>query len=656
MKRAVALGNLLQAALFVGLCVWAAPRYGSLAALMGAGGALQLLGGLAVVVGRPVWVRAAAALTLGVDAAVVGIWALAAAHVQARFGDDAAQSGRVALGVVLVALPWVAAFPLWQLGRTRGGGGAALGAVVLGLVLPPLSGRVADRPSQTWPAQPALAQASQAIWTQWTTGAPMPAGLDGGEATVLLTRWVGGRSRETARGDGPTLSAALEAALPKLGPPVGAHPALVVDLARRSWDSGLLPVGEGGGLGPSGGSSPSTAWRPGGTRHVALMPQWSVPALKLGEGERPTTFESLLVDEQGVHPLRQGWTEGPPLTADSALAAAVAGGDMLLANLDEEGRFTYIVKGPSGRPGPGYNLPRHAGTTWFLARLAARTGEARFAEGARRSLGWMEARTTQLPDGRAFFAGPPRDDGRIWVGTTALASLAADALGAPVATPWGALLASAVDEEGGVRGEMDRATSLFPDQTLNPYGQGQTLLALAKLVASGHGSLAPALARAAAFVDGGYAPGAAGRLLGIDEHWACLAALATRETLGNPAGSDICLAYLRHEQEERPMPAISLPPSVGPAGGLAEAVVAGAMLEPQGPWRSLALAYGELFVSAAYRPADAAFLELPSKLTGGFRDRPFELDVQIDAVQHVGCALLGIEALISGVVSPGGMP
>ena len=51
-----------------------------------------------------------------------------------------------------------------------------------------------------------------------------------------------------------------------------------------------------------------------------------------------------------------------------------------------------------------------------------------------------------------------------------------------------------------------------------------------------------------------------------------------------------------------------------------------------------------------------AILGNPRALLGGFRDTPVRLDVRIDAVQHIGCALLGIEALLSGEELPGSLP
>jgi hypothetical protein len=68
-----------------------------------------------------------------------------------------------------------------------------------------------------------------------------------------------------------------------------------------------------------------------------------------------------------------------------------------------------------------------------------------------------------------------------------------------------------------------------------------------------------------------------------------------------------------------------------------------------------ALAYGAWFLRSAYRQSDSALLPKPLALIGGFRDTPHKLDVQMDGVQHIGCALLGIEGLLSEM-KPGSLP
>ena len=215
-------------------------------------------------------------------------------------------------------------------------------------------------------------------------------------------------------------------------------------------------------------------------------------------------------------------------------------------------------------------------------------------------------------------------------------------------------MARSVDARGQVRGELDRKSGRFGAQQQNPYGQGQTLLALASLVRSGHSDLAPAMQRAADFVDGPYAPLGAVRLVGLDEHWSCLAAMAVQDVTGTASGMSLCRAYLA----DPGLPSVvgGVWPGTAAAGGRAEAVVAAAVIDPDGPYTTDAMAFARLFLAGAYRAGDAPFVGRLPALLGGFRDRPWDLDVRIDAVQHIGCALLGMESLLSGDPHPGSLP
>ncbi|NOY26316.1 MAG: hypothetical protein GXP62_10635, partial [Oligoflexia bacterium] len=158
------------------------------------------------------------------------------------------------------------------------------------------------------------------------------------------------------------------------------------------------------------------------------------------------------------------------------------------------------------------------------------------------------------------------------------------------------------------------------------------------------------------FLGGAYAPGAAGRLFVLDEHWTCLAQSAIHDVSGATPGMSICRAYLAQSASQTPTPTDPLAIATGPAGGLAEAVVAAALLHPDPTLRRRALAFGQHFLDNQYRPADSPLLPNPAALLGGFRDSPWELDVRVDAVQHIGCALLGIEALLRGQDLPGSRP
>ena len=84
--------------------------------------------------------------------------------------------------------------------------------------------------------------------------------------------------------------------------------------------------------------------------------------------------------------------------ADAWRAAAIAGGDFVLRQIQPDGRFHYQYfpltnTHPDPRRG-GYSLPRHAGTVYSLALLYGLTGEARFKTGAEKAIAWLDG---QIP-------------------------------------------------------------------------------------------------------------------------------------------------------------------------------------------------------------------------------------------------------------------
>lgn len=654
------MAGLLQAGIYGGLAAWLSPRWGLAAGLAVCMCVVQLAGAVgALGWGLPRVTRWTANLSLIGSAVLLGLYVQAAVHVATRFGAEATAHGHTSLLVIFAMTPWVVGIPLWQRSASTPPNArwpTRLPVVLLAALALPVGTRAwADRPAERWAEQPALLEAAEAAFATWN-GERLALPSGNGPAVVLLTPWRNGRAGETVRGEGDDLGAALSEALPLLEPASGERRALVVDVARTRWSTLGGRVGELGGLGPNSNRSPSVAWRPGETRNQSVAPDWWVPLPVLGRGQHPTSFDSVIVDIDGATPLSMGWASAPTLDADAALAAAVGGGDMILHNMSEDGRYAYVMKGPSGRKGGGYNLPRHAGVTWYLARLALRTDERRFHEGAAKGLAYMEQLTTDMGDGRAYVSDKKRKDGKVWVGTTSLAVMGAAILDHPLAASWGAFLASSVDEDGAVRGEMDRESGTFPEQQLNPYGQGQTVLALAILVREGHEALRPALERAASYLDGGYAPGGAARLVVLDEHWTCIASQVAAEALGTAHGEGACRGYLAEQKPRTPSNRSSLRASSGAAGGLAEAVVAAAHTLGDPVYIDRSAAFGQHFLDSAYRPADAHFLGTPATLMGGFRDSPFKLDVRMDSVQHIGCALLGIEAILRGSAYPGNHP
>lgn len=651
----------LQAAVYAFAAVELTARSPTDAWLLGAAGVAQLGALVARLAGRRRLLAGAAGLTLLLAAVVWGRFFLLAMHVRAVFGPEVGAEVFSALAGTLVAVPWLLAVPVTQL--VAAGAGRA-GLLVLLAPLPGLATPALDpRPDGAL----ALATAT-AIRAAWSSGAPLATEALPDAPFVVTFLHDGEPLATPLRVDPPRGFEALAAAVNDAraeGSPAAAD-AVVVDIVVGEVPAGLVrPAVDA----PAGTSPRALATS---LRRTRRLPFVGLPSVA-GDALR---YASAVAGENGGTPLSAGWAPPPELDVATIQAAIRAGAHHLATNQGPGGQFTYIVRGPSGLPGPGYNYPRHAGTAWFLARAAAALDDPLAADAADRALDHLEARSGQTADGRWYIQDPSRRDGRSWIGSVALATLAQvtrlttpGPLPAPPAGPrlegWVRSLAASVDDAGMVRPEVDRDDGSFPTMPANAYGQGQTLVALAAVVRAGPRltELTPAtrdaargaLDRALAWLDHD-AYGTAHPLYVPDEHWMCLAATAAAEARGaRSVGADgVCATYV--DQVRRETAPGSAGPPAGPAGGAAEAVVARAWDFPTPTLLAAASAYGRLFLAAQYQPADLPLLGRGDRLVGGFRDGPGALDVQIDAVQHIGGALLGLEALLTGHAAPGALP
>lgn len=678
MRPAVGVLNLFQAAVYGAAAAYLGQRWWPLWIVLGSAAAVQAAAGGRLLARRgPAWVRPAALVSLAAVAVVLGLYLQIGLHAVRNFAEVGQGLGWGLLGGVLLVSPWLLALPIGQLavlglpGRRPTGGGALLLLAVV--ALPPAALWLEQAPTVRYPAQDGAAVAAwlHATWSGGEAGPPP----DGPGPVLLVATVVRGGERATGQAlGGASLAEALGA---WQAPPWSADSALQVEIARTEqrlagpWLADgrmvFLPPGETGLRTATQVLGAGALWTSESVRRGEVAPGVRAQGLDTTRSPAQGAIRALamagwIAGADGVVALQAGWAAPPALSADAALEAALAGARMIARNQEPDGRFAYLVKGPSGEYAKGYNYPRHAGTTWFLARAASRSGDPDLRLAARRGLEFMAAKTRVLSDGRGFVLDPGRGDGKAWVGTTALAVLGALELGErpDLQAQWGAHVVAAVDAEGLVRGNFDIASASWPAQRRITYGQGQGLLAVASAARAGLPGAREALERGAEAWERRYWPMPAGHLFALGEHWSCSAALLAEEVLGRPAGWGVCEAYLERGDLGDPAVGAPLLPVAGALGGDAEAVVARAERDRRrgvgGPWRSRAEAYGRLFLASAYRPADAPFLGRAGRLIGGFRDNPLRLDVQIDAVQHIGCALLGLERLLRGEATPGGAP
>ncbi len=78
--------------------------------------------------------------------------------------------------------------------------------------------------------------------------------------------------------------------------------------------------------------------------------------------------------------------QAPPAVNLASLEAAIRGAGGYLARVvGDDGKFRYEIDGATGEESPDYNLPRHAGATWFLAQAARYTGDETMQRAVRRA-------------------------------------------------------------------------------------------------------------------------------------------------------------------------------------------------------------------------------------------------------------------------------
>ncbi|HEY1956077.1 MAG TPA: hypothetical protein VGH28_10695 [Polyangiaceae bacterium] len=224
----------------------------------------------------------------------------------------------------------------------------------------------------------------------------------------------------------------------------------------------------------------------------------------------------------------------------------------LARGVGDNGRFRYLVDAPTNRDLSGYDWPRHAGATYFLAQAAEYAKRAGAPDAA--DLGSAALRAANLLRGAALARcgshqcigdGDPLDIGSIALTTIAFAEIVSSDLDKSF-EPLVRSLASTIlwlqRPDGEFMHQVHRDGSAIDVQL--PYFSGESALALAR---------ANALTNDASYLDGArrsvaYLIGPAWHFFGdryyfAEEHWTCQAASELQDRAGNAAAIDFCLRW-----------------------------------------------------------------------------------------------------------------
>lgn len=350
------------------------------------------------------------------------------------------------------------------------------------------------------------------------------------------------------------------------------------------------------------------------------------------------------------------------VTEDALRTAAVEGAEFLLRHQARTGQYTYVYDGATGRNRPeAYNLPRHSGTTYFLAQVDRYHGLPAARAGAIRALSWIERthlrRCGDHPCVESY--------GRADVGSAALTVVAATEILAKAPDPTAQRLAEGLTgfllslqrPDGELMHEFDLQRQ-EPIDVQHMYYSGEAAFALLKA----YQVLDDEAILEAARKLMGHLTGAGWNFLGSryyygEEHWTCIAAGEGRELVeDSSAAADFCRRWFEFNdalqfREGDTQWSVSggygvgpvLLPRLTPVGSRTEAFVSTYQLlkqrgEPTDEVRALVERGLGMLLRWRWAPGPTHLLAHPAEARGGMPGSPIDLTVRNDFVQHGGSA------------------
>jgi hypothetical protein len=356
---------------------------------------------------------------------------------------------------------------------------------------------------------------------------------------------------------------------------------------------------------------------------------------------------------------RDAWTDG------EVRDAAVAAGHFLARGVDADGRFRYLIDAPTNRTLPGYDVPRHAGATYYLAQAAALSSDSDVSAAALRAAGWMRDHAmVACGSGRCIGSERVVDVGSTALGIVAFVEIARTKLDpdyARIVPPLAAFLRAQQRPNGDFMHLYDRDASKPIDIQLLYY-TGEAALALSRAHALlGDARDLESASRGLAYLVGPGWSFFGSRYYFGEEHWTCQAMDDMWERAPNRDALDFCLRWhsfgrvVQYSAADSPYDAEGAygfgpfpTPRLTPAASRTEAALA--TLDTA---RRAGVAEGEiaplekqirrsigLLLRQQFRPGPRHLFADPAAVEGAFPASEVDWQLRIDFVQHAGDALV----------------
>lgn len=383
---------------------------------------------------------------------------------------------------------------------------------------------------------------------------------------------------------------------------------------------------------------------------------------------RRVRFERKVIGEVPA-PRITGENLDPALVKTAVHAAA----SFLARGVDADGRYRYLVDATTNRVLGGYNWPRHAGTTFFLAQAAALTDDASIRFACLRA-------AARLRDDMMKDCGANRciaDDAEAEIGSSALALVAfaeivrtgADASYRPAVVQLARFLRAQQRPDGELMHVFDRAKGK-PVDVQFLYFTGEAALGLARAHRiTGDPDDLRAASRALGRLSGQGWSFFGSRYYFSEEHWTCQAMNDLWERAPDAAALGFCLRWheyqrrLQHTDGDSPFDADGsfgfgplVTPRVTPASSRGEAAAAAldvmkrdasaGSTSAEEHASTVALLDDELRRAVAFvmraqlRPGARHLFASPEDVTGALPGSAVDLQLRIDYAQHAGSMMV----------------
>lgn len=357
---------------------------------------------------------------------------------------------------------------------------------------------------------------------------------------------------------------------------------------------------------------------------------------------------------------------GPDIDEAHVTAAIKEAASYLARNVDADGRFRYAVRATTNTSPPGYNWPRHAGATYFLAEAAALLDDPDIRFACLRAAAAMRDEHMLACGSNTCIA----DDDSADVGSSALALLAfseivrtgADASYRRSVVALAAFLRAQQRPDGEMMHRFDRNNAKAVNVQY-PYFTGEAALALSRAhrITNDPADLR-ASSRALAYLTTRAWNFFGSRYFFAEEHWTCQATADLWDRAPDAEALAFCLRWhdfqrsLQYREGETAFDADGafgfgpLTPRVTPASSRGEAAGAALEILRRDPSRApddVALALDdELMRATAFvmrrqlRPGPRHLFADPDAVRGGMPASAVDWELRIDSAQHAGSMMI----------------